>query len=293
MERIIIEPQINRETDAIIMKILFGRILFLALCTFVLICGAAMAEPVFTMNSDGYITHVSMETETQALEIPDKIGGSNVCGVAAGVFDDYPNLKYVRMLAGNLKNFASDSLDFSSAENLEYIFINTEVTNIILDKFKTNGAEILQYVDSSSQTLTVAPIIWEKGIVRLAFDDIGSIFMISYRVTRTEQNSSTSVIFDSAADYSNFDISNGTVRFTDATAEPGRTYQYCIETMHPFWHDNGTSYTTSISIPAAESDEKPMPETGDSANLVLWTALTVMSITGTMVIRKKKEASCD
>lgn len=282
-----------------IMKKLFGRIFCLALCAFALICGAAMAEPVFTMNSNGYITHVSMEPETEALEIPDKIGGSSVRGVAAGVFDDYPYLKYVWMQASKLKDFASNSLDFSSAENLECIFISTEATNIILRKFKTSGAEILQYVDTSSLTLTVAPITYENGAVRLTFDDIGSFYMIDYRVTRTEQNSSTSVSFDSAADHSYFYISNGTVRFTDITADPGKTYDYYIETMYPFWHDNGPSYTTSISIPDDDlnensdknPDEQPLPETGDGANLVLWTVLAAMSAAGMMIVRRKKEAS--
>lgn len=273
------------------MKLSFVKILFLTLCALVLTCGAAMAEaPVFTLDYEtGYITQVSMEPETEALEIPDKVGGIKVRGIAAGVFDGYTYLKYIRMHADNLHSFANQSLDFRSVENLESIYVNTEITHAVLAKFRTNGAEVLQYIDPSNRTLTVEPISYENGMVKLRFSDISPVpGMINYRVTRTEQNSNTSVIFDSAAEgLVHFTISNGLVTFIDHSVEPGKVYTYEIKATNTFWYDNGPSYETSISIPAIEAEVKAPPKTGDSAYPVLWAALAMMSLIGMGMMRRR------
>lgn len=111
-----------------------------------------------------------------------------------------------------------------------------------------------------------------------------------YRITRTEQNSGASDIFDGEEDYVNFSISNGTVRFTDNDVEPGRDYDYFVEAVNPFWYDDRPGCTVSISIPAAESDAKPLPATGDGARPVLWAALAMMSAAGLLSILRKKTA---
>jgi len=273
------------------MKKLFGRIFCLVLCAFALTCGAALAEPVFTVDYDGSITHVAMDPETEALEIPDKVGGIEVRGIAAGVFDDYPGLKYVRMNAAGLRTFANGSLDFRSAENLEIIYIHVEYTEALRAKFKLGeSVEVLQYVDPTTQVLPDAFISYEHGKAELRFSEIGSA--ISIRVTRTVQGSDESVCFDSMRDYVRFSIGNGMVRFIDDTVEPGFDYEYRIEGMNPFW-SSGPSCVARISIPGNEPEkvpEQPLPETGDGANPVLWAALAAMGAAGMLITRRKREA---
>ena len=271
------------------MKKIFIRIICLALCAFALVCSAAMAEAAFTLDYAGKITHISMDSDTVALRIPASIGGTDVRGIAADVFAAYPNLKYIHLEVPNLRYFANDSLDFSSAENLECIYLNSEITESILKKFKTNGyTDILGYMDLADKSITNVTITYENGVVRLAFANIipDGYSGYNYRVTRSEQNSSASDRFDSDRDYSNFSISNGMVTFTDVSAEPGQDYYYEIVAMSPFSQTPG--YETGISIPAAEGEDKPLPETGDGANLVLWASLAVIGTLGMVLMRRKR-----
>ena len=264
---------------------MFIRIICLALCAFALVCSAAMAEATFTLDYAGYITHISMDPDTEALKIPASIGGTDVRGIAAGVFDSYHYLKYIHLEVPSLRDFANDSLDFSSAENLECIYLNSDITESGLKKIKTGGdAEILQYVDFAEKSITNVTIAYENGLVRIRFPEVGH--RVNYRITRSGQNSSESERFDSDRDYSNFSTSNGMVTFTDGSAEPGQDYYYEIVAMNPFSQTPG--YETGISIPAAEGEDKPLPETGDGANLVLWASLAMVGTAGMVFMRRKR-----
>jgi len=57
---------------------------------------------------------------------------------------------------------------------------------------------------------------------------------------------------------------------------------------------NGDKRSDYVSSPVALTftlkDRPPIPETGDGANLVLWSALIAISFIGMMMLRKKKEA---
>ncbi|MBR4040397.1 MAG: LPXTG cell wall anchor domain-containing protein [Clostridia bacterium] len=290
------------------MKKLFGRILCLALCAFALVCGAAMAEPVFTIDmDDGYITGVSMDDATEALKIPATVDGIDVRGIDADVFDGYHSLKYILLEADSLLGFKNKSLDFSSAENLECIFIHVEPTTAIYEKFKLSGSVIIQQHIGfpDAPYLSSASISYGNGNVRLKFPEI--IGATIYRVSRTVQGlePDTSDRFDSLSDISNFSIMNGTVSFTDGSAEPGKNYFYDIEAMNPFW-SSSLRHGLRISIPEDKPDQEPdkipdeepeqvpgeqqLPQTGDGTNLAFWAALAAMSAIGMLIIRKRKAA---
>jgi len=250
------------------MKKLFGRLFCIMLCALALVCSAALAEPVFTMDYDGYITSVTMDSETQTLIIPSRVGGTDVRGIRAGVFSSYPELKSILLEVSQLRSFPNDALDLTSAPNLECIYLTADINNNRIPDvlMRNSDVDLLQYIDVSTKSISVDSISYENDKVSLAFMDIipAGYYGYSYHITQTAQGSDESEEFNSAAALSNFSMRNGTVRFIDATVQPGQEYSYRIVVVDPFGR-TCIPCETSISIPAAKPSESPLPpETGDA-----------------------------
>ena len=306
------------------MKKLFGRFFCLMLCALPLVCSAALAEPAFTLDYDGYITSVTMDSETQTLIIPARVGGTDIRGIRADVFSSYPDLKSVLLEVSQFRLLANDALDFTSAPNLECIYLTADIHyNRLPDILMRNSdVDLLQYIDVSARSISVDSISYENDKVSLAFMDIipAGYYGYSYHITRTAQGSDESEEFNSAADLSSFSIANGMVRFIDAAVQPGQEYCYRIVAADPFGN-SCIPAEISISIPAStpvepsqppETDAPPQPpvndgdagtsvpsdkpvgpsqppETGDGANLILWSALCCISLMGMMLLCRRKE----
>lgn len=276
------------------MKRTLSLLLLLAVC---LLAAPASASPTFTMTGST-ITGVT-GFSGDALTIP-----ATVTGISANAFDDCYGLKYIHFEHNNATvietTISNDAFDLTSADDLEAVLLNAEVTSKVLSKFKLNSSfkseNILQYIDFSNRSFSNVKQSTQDGYVRFRFDHfIPDGYPEAYLVTRTEAGGESD-LFSSKDDYSMFGISNGTVTFTDSGIEPGKSYTYSFAVKSPFgvYPDaSRTPYTVSIlpeSVPehvlaAIES----LPDTGDRAPLLPWLLLLGASVL--LLVRKKNAAS--
>ncbi|MBQ9970449.1 MAG: ubiquitin family protein [Oscillospiraceae bacterium] len=191
----------------------------------------------------------------EALVIPDKIDGYSVIAFEKDALSNCDVLKYVKLEglnSQNLKQIANDAFVFTGAENLEVVYLNTEVTDSVKDKIKVNSdVKILQYVSLSDKSID-ASIAQSNGTVTIEFENIipDGYAGYGYKVVRTPADTNSNIneeeIFDSNADdKTHFDISNGTVTFTDTSGVAGKQYTYTITAYDPF---GGQSQTVTCEI---------------------------------------------
>ncbi|MBQ4068370.1 MAG: fibronectin type III domain-containing protein [Lachnospiraceae bacterium] len=227
-------------------------------------------------STDGYscpVKIIKLPTTQRTLAIPVGLenvyyeSGSkwnavlNITSIASDAFSDCNNLKYVKleMAASDFNKIASGALDFSSAENLETVYVNCDANytyngTTIKEKFKlgnNSSVEILQYMDLSSKSLYISESKYEGGKVEISFDDIigrnGGAY--GYKVIRSLGENEEPVIFDSndEALQVKFSIENGEVTFTDDSVEVGNTYNYVITAYNLF--GSSTSNNTEVVVP--------------------------------------------
>ncbi len=185
----------------------------------------------------------------------------NITSIASDAFSGCDDLKYVKleMAVSDFNRIASGALDFSSAENLETVYLNCDPTytykgTTIKERFKfgnNSSVEILQYISLSEKILNVTESKYEDGKVEISFYDIigrnGGAY--GYKIIRSLGENEETVIFDSndKASKNKFTIANGEVTFTDASVEAGNTYEYSITAYELF--GSSTSSSTEVVIP--------------------------------------------
>ena len=162
---------------------------------------------------------------------------------------NYSGLKYVKLEGLNshkLNQIANDAFDFTNAQDLEAVYVNMDVNYdkngvSVKDKIKVNtGVKILQYVSLSDKSIE-ASIAQSNGIVTISFDDIipDGYAGYGYKVVRTPADTNSNIneeeiFYSNADDKTHFDISNGTVTFTDTSGAAGKQYAYTITAYEPF-----------------------------------------------------------
>ena len=298
-----------------------NRLLKYALCmclALLLFAAPALAaNAIYTIGdfkynfSIGGATVCGENTPDEALIIPKQVEyGDDEYLVRACTADAFigNKVQYIKLEHNDVKNMVGQvptgAFDFSFANDLKAVYVNFDVTDEVQERFvlPDNGSEILQYVNLSSESIAISPAVYSDGAINLYFNDVIYNYPgYGYKVTRREANSSApEIVFDSAADTDAFMIQDGTVRFIDPTVEVGMDYLYVVTAYEPF----GTSTTSevSVTIPLPEvvpetddgtdDDAAVLPETGDGANLVLWTTLLAASIIGlTVMLRRRFDAA--
>ena len=215
-----------------------------------------------------------------------------VLRINADAFDDCGSLKYVRLdhSRKELLYATESAFDFTSAENLEIVFTNADVTGEVQEKFSLPaGAELQQYVDLSGHTLSLTGE-FHDGAVTLQWDNCNHLGM--YRVTRVNASSEvTKEVFDSEEYPHYFSIKNGIVTFTDPSVESGQTCRYTAEAYEPF----GSSCSDSVMlvIPGTgagipDQGEIRLPATADKANPIVTGASFVLAFGMAYLLTRKK-----
>ena len=271
--------------------------ILIALTALILLFSAALAEdPIWGYNFHDNLNYkaelIKVECDSLVLKIPYKIqyNGADYTlrSIESDAFEDCDALKYVHLMHNDQKNFvgqiANGALDFSSAANLETIYLNFDITDEVRAKFifaPGSNVDILKYVDISRESINIESVEYADGAVAIRFNAVDGAS--GYMINR--EGSDGQISFDS-----NASEDNGIMCFTDETAVPGASYDYTVIAYHRLGNSI-ISNTCSITIPnpGEAGAGAPIPETGDSANLILWTALLAMSMVGMIYLRKAKK----
>lgn len=264
-------------------------------------------------NNSAYISHVDGDTCGQSLDIPGEItvleAGMGVDvpvrGIREDAFKDCNNLKYVHLefdRNGMMKQLADGSLDFSSAENLEIIYLNFGITTPFPfeSKFKFpegRSVRLLQYVDFASKEIRRLEGKYENGNVVLSFENVipdgyddAGYTVLRYEAGQHEAEETFSTASDATA--YRFAMGNGIVTFTDNSVTPGKTYIYAVCAWNAF--SRTPHYKIEVSIPSPgvpvppEAEPEPLPETGDGADIALWLGMMAAGAIALACSRKRK-----
>lgn len=274
--------------------------------------GGITYEYVLDDSNIAYISKGDSSASRESLKIPGKIaiqGGSEpvdvpVKGIREDAFKDCNNLKYVHLEfdRDDMKQLADGSLDFSSAENLEIIYLNFGITPPFPfeSKFKFpegSSVRLLQYRDLGSEEIRRLEGKYENGNVVLRFENVipDGYDDAGYTVLRYEAGQNDpEEIFSTASDaaYYHFNIEDGIVTFRDNSVTQGKTYIYAVYV----WNAFGISphYKVEVSIPSPgvpvppEAEPEPLPETGDGADIVLWFGMMAAGAIALACSRKRK-----
>lgn len=265
-------------------------------------------------NNSAYISHVDGDTCGQSLDIPREItvleAGMGVDvpvrGIREDAFEECNRLKYVRLgfdRNDGMKQLADGSLDFSSAENLEIIYLNFGITqdneDEIRRKFKFpegSSVRLLQYCDLGSEEIRRLEGKYENGNVVLSFENVipdgygdAGYTVLRYEAGQHEAEETFSTAFDAAA--YRFAMGNGIVTFTDNSVTPGKTYIYAVCAWNAFSRTPHCKVEVSIPapvVPQPDAEPEPLPETGDGADIVLWLGMMAAGAIALACSRKRK-----